>query len=120
MASRDSANNILLSTTHLSKRDRLQALRNIGYSQSGAYKVLKVFEDSGNTYDERKLNGAKPKISGTAACGLIRNYNNATHKSLRRIARNFNVCPQTISNTLKRYGAMCHKRKKAPLFNPAK
>ena len=120
MASRESANNILFSIAHLCQKDKFQALCSSGYSKSGAYKVLKTFDTSGSTSDGRQNNGAKPKISGTAAGGLVHNYNNATHKSLRKTARNFNVCHTTTSNTLKRYGVMCHKRKTAPLYHLSK
>jgi hypothetical protein len=120
MASRDVANNILSSTTHLSKKERLQALRVSGYSRAGAYKVLADFESAGHVADGRSSNGAQPRISGALVGGLVRTFNNSTHKSLRKAARKFDVSHTTISNTLKRYGVMCHKRKSAPLYNPSK
>ena len=120
MASRESAHNILSSTAHLSKKDSIQALRNSGYSISDAYNVIKIFDTDGPVKDGRGYNGTHPKISGTSAGGLVHDYNSATNKSLRKTAKNFNICHKTISNTLKRYGMTCHKRKTTPLYNPAK
>lgn len=117
MHSRNIANNILMSTSHLCKKDRLLALRSNGYSLSGAYKVLKQFDTLGSAFDGRQYNGAQRKITGPAAGGLVSSFNNSTHQSLRKAAKNFNVCHATVSNTLKRYGVMCHKRKKAPMYN---
>lgn len=120
MASREVANNILLSTEHMNKKDRLQALQNAGYSKPGAYKVLRQFEKTGSAVDGRQHNGAARKITGVVAGGLVRTFNNSTHKSLRTAAQKFGVCHKTISNTLKRYGVLCHKRKPAPMYRPEK
>jgi hypothetical protein len=120
MASREAANNILSSNTNLTKKDRLQTLRNAGYSRAGAYKVLTAFDTAGHVADGRISNGAESRITGVVAGGLVHSFNNATHKSLRKTAKKFNVSHTTISNTLKRYGVMCHKRKSAPLYTPEK
>lgn len=120
MPSRDTANKILSSVGHISKKDQVQALCNSGYSLSGAYKVLKAFSNDGVTQDGRRNNGAMRKITGTAAGGLVHDYVNATNKSTRKTAKKFNVCHKTISNTLKRYGVTCYKRKTAPFYNAEK
>ena len=120
MASRESSHNVLCSIAHLSNKDSLQPLHNSGYSLSGAYKVIKIFDTDEAVKDSRRYNGAHPKISGTSAEGLVHDKNNATNKSLRKTAKNFNVYHKTISNTLKRYEMTYHKWKTAPLYNPAK
>jgi len=81
--------------------------------------VLKAFSNDGVTQDGR-LNRAMRKITGTSAEGLVHDYVNATNKSTRKTAKKFNVCRKTISNTLKRYGVTCYKRKTAPFYNAEK
>ena len=118
MASRSNANNILKATIHLNKKERLAALTNARYSKSGAYKVLKTGDDNGEVVDKRKFNGSTAKITGTRAGALIGKFNNSTHQSLRKTAKLYNVCHKTISNTLKRHGVACYKRRIASMYKP--
>lgn len=116
MATRANASIVLLSLEHKTNFEKILALRQLGYSKSGAYNVLAAAAKEGEVVDKRQDNGCAPKISGCALGGLVASFNNKTGKSLRKSARKFNVCHKTIANTLRRAGITCKKRRKAPLY----